>query len=38
MIGVGIDSGLSTHWKIALGGGELTKARYMGVIGVTSDD
>ena len=29
MIEVGIDSGLVTHWKIALGVGEPTKARYM---------
>ena len=33
-----IDSGLVTHWQIALGVGEPTKARYMGVIGITSDD
>ena len=26
------------HWQIALGVGELTKARYMGVIGITSED
>ena len=38
MIGVGIDSGFVTHWKIALSVGEPTKARYMGVIGTTSDD
>ena len=38
MIGVGIDLGLVTHWQIALGVGEPTKARYMGVIGITNDD
>ena len=38
MIGVGIDSGLVTHWQIALGVGEPTKARYMGVIGIINDD
>ena len=37
-IGVGIDSGLVTHWQTALGVGEPTKARYMCVIGITSDD
>ena len=37
-MGVGIDSGLVTHWQIALGIGELTKDRYMGVIGITSDN
>ena len=36
MIGVGIDSRLVTHWQIALGVGEPIKARYMGVIGITS--
>ena len=29
MIGVGIDSGMVTHWQIALGVGEPTMARYM---------
>ena len=33
-----VDSGWITHWKIAIGVGEPTKARYMGVIGITSDD
>ena len=32
MIGVEIDSGLVTHWKIASGVGELTRAQYMDVI------
>ena len=32
MIGVGIDPGLVTHWKIASGVGEPTRARYMDVI------
>ena len=27
-----------THWKIALGVGEQTKAWYMGVIGISFDD
>ena len=27
-----------THWQIALGVGEPTKAQYMGVIGIISDD
>ena len=27
-----------THWKIALGVGELAKTRYLSVIGITSDD
>ena len=27
-----------THWQIALGVGETIKARYLGVIGITSDD
>ena len=27
-----------THWQIALGVGEPTKASYLGVIGITSDD
>ena len=27
-----------THWQITLGVGESTKARYLGVIGITSDD
>ena len=34
MIGVGIDSGWVTHWQIALGVGEPTKALYLGVIGI----
>ena len=38
MIGVGINSGLVTHWQIALGVGEPKKAWYMGVIGITSED
>ena len=38
MIGVEIDSGLVINWKIALGVGEPTKARYMGVISITNDD
>ena len=38
MIGVGVDSGWVTHWKLALGVGESTKARYLGVIGITSDN
>ena len=38
MIGVEIDLGLVTHWKIALGVGEPTKAQYMGVIGITNHD
>ena len=38
MIGVEIDSGWITLWQIALGVGEPTKDRYMGVIGITSDD
>ena len=29
MIGVEIDSGLVTHWQLALGVGELIMARYM---------
>ena len=27
-----------THWKIGLGVGKQTKARYLGVIGITRDD
>ena len=27
-----------THWKIALGVGELEKARWLSAIGITSDD
>ena len=32
MIGVGVDSGWVTHWQIALGVGEPTKAQYLGVL------
>ena len=32
MIGVGVDSGWVTHWKIASGVGEPIKARYLGVL------
>ena len=32
MIGVGVDLGLATHWQIALGVGEPTKAQYMGIM------
>ena len=38
MIGVEIDSGLVTYWHLALGVGESTKARYMGIIGITNDN
>ena len=38
MIGVEVDLVWVTHWKIALGVGEPTKAQYMGVIGITDDD
>ena len=27
-----------THWQIALGVGEPTKARYLGVIGITNEN
>ena len=37
-MGVGIDLGLITKWQIALGVGEPRKARYVDVIGITSDD
>ena len=40
MIGVGIDSGLVAHWHlhwVALGTSEPVRARYMCVIGTTSN-
>ena len=38
MIGVEVDLGWVTHWQVALGVGEPTKAQYMGVIDITDDD